>query len=295
MRLGALVGLAALVVSVAGCGEAPAGPAGPGAFAQGSAAPVPPSNVYAGSLTVKPEFADGATVAERSGSAGLALECGTAPYAGGGGGDSRQSAKKTSEAALRDFLTQEAWFSTIPVSGYRVERRDHSRALFSYDVNGRTKIAVLAADNLEDVNGHIGWMMESWAKCDPAELPAEITDALGIGIWQNASGHREPATKIHSFQGAEHCDWQDITFLEVGPGNEPVRYVRDVSQVLANYLRTTYTTAATLPKDATATGLSRNGQHLWLVPSLDAAYLVNDADPGIVERWPAQRPPIGCD
>lgn len=294
-RLSAWVGVAALAVSVAACGGSVAGSGGPAAVVLASDAPVPPSHVYAGSLTIKPDLADDASVAERSGSAGLALECSTAPYAGGGGGDSRVSAQATPEAALQDWLSAEAWFSTLPVTAYRVERSDGARTLLSYDVNGRTKIAVVAADGVEDVNGEAGWMIESWSQCDPAELPADITDALGLGIWQDASGHREPATKVRSFQGAEHCDWQDITFLDVGPGDDPVRYVRDSNQVLSQFLQSTYTNTAALPEEATDTGLSRNGQQLWLVPSQDAAYLVSATDPGSVERWPAARTPIGCD
>ena len=78
-------------------------------------------------------------------------------------------------------------------------------------MDGRTKIAAVAADGVEDVNGDTGWIVESWSQCDPAELPADVTDALGIGIWQDAQA-AGAAAKIRSFQGPEHCDWQDITF-----------------------------------------------------------------------------------
>ena len=199
------------------------------------------------------------------------------------------------EAAFQEWLWAEAWFSTVPVTGYRVERRDETRALLSYDVDGRTKVAAVAADGVQDVNGDDGWMIESWAACDPADLPAEVTDALGVGVWEDASGRREPAATIRSFQGPEHCDWQDITFLDLGSGEEAVHYVRDSSQVLSPYLRTTFRTGATLPEDATDTGFRRSGQELWLVPGQEAAYLVSVDDPGSVERWPAAESPIGCD
>ena len=36
-------------------------------------------------------------------------------------------------------------------------------------------------------------------------------------------GPRVPVAEIRSFQGPEHCDWQDITFLQIGPENKAVR------------------------------------------------------------------------
>ena len=59
------------------------------------------------------------------------------------------------------------------------------------------------------------------------QLPPEVTDDLNIGVWENESGRRVPVTRIQSFQGAEHCDWTDITFLLVGPERKADWYVRD--------------------------------------------------------------------
>ena len=85
--------------------------------------------------------------------------------------------------------------------------------LFSYDVDGRTKVAIFAADDVRDWNRDEGWGVRAWAQCDPSELPPDVTDDLNIGVWEDESGRRVPVTRIQSFQGAEHCSWTDITFL----------------------------------------------------------------------------------
>jgi len=140
----------------------------------------------------------------------------------------------------------------------------------------------------------VGWGVESWATCDPAELPASVTDALGIGVWEDPSGRRVPVTEVRSFQGDEHCDWQDITFLLLGPDGDADEYVRDPSGELDELLRTTYDANAVLPDDATDTGLHRDGRRLWLGVGHETAYLVALDDPHDVERWPAAKRPIGC-
>ena len=75
--------------------------------------------------------------------------------------------------------------------------------------------------------------------------------------------------------------------LNVGPLIQPT--------TLAQYLSTTYLGDASLPGDAEDTGFHRDGRELWLVPSREAAYLVDLDDPADVERWPASTQPIGCD
>ncbi len=79
--------------------------------------------------------------------------------------------------------------------------------LLSY-VGELTKIAFIAADGIRNYNGDEAWGIESWVKCDPAELPADVTEDLEIGVWEDSAGARVPVTRIRSFQGAEHCDWQ---------------------------------------------------------------------------------------
>jgi len=149
------------------------------------------------------------------------------------------------------------------------------------------------ADGIRDYRGEVGWGIVEWADCDPAEFPAEVTDELNVGVWEDASGRRLSVKRVHSFQGAEHCDWTDITFLMIGPGRERADwYVRDTSGELADFLEGKFNDDATLPDDATSTGWRRDGRELWL--GREAAYLVAIDDPHDIERWPAAKEPIGC-
>jgi hypothetical protein len=104
-----------------------------------------------------------------------------------------------------------------------------------------------------------------------------------------------PVGKIQSFQGAEHCGWQDITFVTMGDGEPGHVFLRDTSGELARWSTTTYDGHATLPGDATDTGFERGGRHLWLDRDGSAAYLVSTTDPQDVQRWPGEKVPIGCD
>lgn len=103
-----------------------------------------------------------------------------------------------------------------------------------------------------------------------------------------------PVTRIHSFQGAEHCAWEDITFLVVGPEETADWYLSDSPADFSGLLRTTFTNQTTLPEAASDTGLRRNGRQLWIGPDDEAAYLVSLDDAQDVERWPAAKQPIRC-
>jgi hypothetical protein len=246
-------------------------------------------------MHVATSHADDATVEERTGAAGRALECDTAPYTGGPAeyDIGLASVQGSAEEALSNYFAEE-YPLPAPQQGYRVERADDGRVLFSFDVAQRSKVVFIAADGVVDFDGDRGWGIETWAECDPSELPAEVTEALGIQVWHDAAGNRVPVTVIRSSQGPEHCDWQDITFLHIGPQRDAEEYLRDTTGELADLLSTTYDGAATVPRNATDTGLRRDGRQLWLGPDHDAAYLVSLDDPGDVERWPAAKRPIGC-
>lgn len=203
-----------------------------------------------------------------------------------------EEVRSSPEDAFDNYLEEEGFLYHVPHDGYRVERRDEDRALLSYDVGERTKIAVVLADGIRDYRDQRGWGVVAWADCDPAELPAEVTDDVNVGIWEDASGRRQSVKRIHSFQGAEHCDWTDITFLMIGPDEERADwYVRDTKGEFPEFLRGTFADDATLPKDATSTGWRRGGRELWLAHDKQAAYLVGTDD---VERWPAAKEPIMC-
>jgi hypothetical protein len=254
--------------------------------------PVP--SPYDGPMRVKQDFADEAGVLVRSGAAGRALECDGKPYAGGGGDydGGLESVQDDAPAALEDYFDNEGWDGRWPDDGYQVEREDDDRVLLSWDVDQRTKVAFILADGITDYAGNRGWGVESWAQCNAAELGADEIDDLGIEIWEDADGNRVPTTDVTSFPGAEHCDWQDVTFLMLGGERKGRQFLRDLDGELADQTRTTYDGSATLPDTARDTGFHRDGRELWV--SRDAAYLVDRSDPGDVERWPAAKEPIFC-
>jgi hypothetical protein len=226
-----------------------------------------------------------------------ALECdGETPYLRGEGvyDDGLATVQESSEAALDDYMSESGLSFSMPSDGYAVEREQDGRVLFSYDVDGRTKVSMFAAYGVRDWNGDEGWGVRVWAQCDPSELPPEVTDELNIGVWEDESGRRVPVTRIQSFQGAEHCSWTDITFLLVGREEKADWYVRDTNGDFSGLLRTTYDNEATLPEGATDTGLRRDGRQLWIAPDQQAAYLVSLDDAQDVERWPAATRPIRC-
>jgi hypothetical protein len=199
------------------------------------------------------------------------------------------------KAALDDLMRESGAVVSAPSDGYAVEREQAGRALFSYDVDGRTKVSMFAADGVRDWNGDEGWGVRAWAQCDPSELPADVTDDLNIGVWEDESGRRVPVTRIQSFRGAEHCSWTDITFLLVGREEAADWYVRDTSGGdFSGLLRTTFANDAALPEGATDTRLRRDGRQLWIGPHGKAAYLVSLDDAQDVERWPAAKQPLGC-
>ncbi len=251
------------------------------------------ANAYDGPMQVDQDFGDRASVVERSGAAGLALECAGEPYAGGSGNydTGPESVQGSGEGALEDHLEANG-FLHLPRSGYVVERTTDERVLFSYDVAEQTRVALIAADGVSDLEDDEGWGIESWAQCDPSELPEAVTDELGLQIWQDPTGDRAPLTVIQSYAGPEHCDWDDITFLRVGPEGEHDEFLRDTTGELGDYLATTFADDVALPAAATDTGYSRDGRRLWVTDR--AAYLVAIDDADDVERWPASTEPIGC-
>ena len=198
-------------------------------------------------------------------------------------------------AAFDDYVAASGIGYRAPLEGYRVERKERDRALLSYDVDDRTKVAIVLRDGMRDFDGGVGWGVVAWAVCDPAEFPAAITDELNVGVWHDVSGRRVPATRVRSFRGAEHCEWTDITFLLIGPDERRADwYVRDPTGELRDYQRGAFDPGATLPDGATSTGWSRGGRELWLAADEQAAYLVDAGDPHDVERWPAATEPILC-
>lgn len=229
--------------------------------------------------------------------AGEALECSGRPSAHGAGdyADSGlESVQGSAGEALTDYLEQEGSFLDVPTEGYVVERDDPGRVLLSYDVDGQTKVAFVAADGITDWNDDEGWGIESWAACDPSELPAGVAAGLGVEVWLDQDGQPVPVTRVESYAGPEHCDWQDITFLTLDSRSDrPRQFLRDPTGELGDLLRTSYAARVRLPRDAVDSGFRRDGRELRLAADGSAAYLVVPGESS-GERWPASKERIAC-
>jgi hypothetical protein len=107
-------------------------------------------------------------------------------------------------------------------------------------------------------------------------------------IWTDHEGQPADTRDIQSYLGPEHCDWQSMTFLQLGDRT----YVRDVLPELRSYVDHPYVAHTALPSDAFATGYSRDGRHVWLAADDRTAYV--GADREDVEAWPIEVRPLGC-
>lgn len=293
MQLVTVVVLATLLV---GCGSRTAADR-PALGSTESAATVPATSAalsatptpYAGPLHVDVNDENDPDPRIRGGAAVAALECTGSPNSYGRmGGHTHPNAA----AAFNEFVSNDS--NEVPRDGYRIEREEAGRVLYSYDVDGRTKVALIISDRpLEGFES--GWHVETEGRCDLAEFPDAVTDALGIQVWTDKDGVRVPTTEIQSRQGQEHCKWESVTFLNLG---RP-QYIRDPNGAISSaadslfggQFRTTFDPAATLPADAKDTGFRLDGKSLWLAANKSAAYVGTRET---VERWPAPVKRVGC-
>ncbi|MFI7407158.1 hypothetical protein ACIBU0_00540 [Streptomyces sp. NPDC049627] len=282
MRRGMVAVAVLLATAVAGCGTEEQN-----AVVEGT----PPATPYDGPLYVPVRHLDEdgprATRVE-SGAAGRALECDGQIYSGGGSEPwSEGDGGATPEDGLAAYFEMEQ--PDLPRSGYRVEREEKGRVLFSYDVGGRTKVAVVVAKDRED---RPGWGPETSASCDPAELPESFTDSLEFEIWTDRDGRRVPVTEINSSVGAAHCDWQEAHFLELGTYRDRKVYARDPEGVLEpGMLTAAYDGDVRLPGDAHDTGYRLGDWRVWLTDDKSMAYV---RTPEGVEAWPRVKDGMGC-
>ena len=256
------------------------------------------TDAYNGPMDLPISYADRADVWERGGSAARALECADQPSNGGGADydSGLASTQRSPEAAVDNWMDEEgSWYAGCRGGAIARSGSRRGRVLYSHDVDGLTKAAVIVSDSIHDYEDETGWGVAAWAVCDPAELEAATTNEMGIEVWTDAAGRRVSTAKVSSAAGPEHCDWQDITFLTLGEGGHRRLFVRDTLGEFAELTTTTYADDVTLPADAEPTGWSHDGRELWLGADGGAAYLVSAADGTDVERWPAGRETIGCD
>ncbi len=231
--------------------------------------------------------------------AARALEC-AHRVATSGGGDYVDGGLETVQddprAAVED-LVRAGSVGGLPATGYEVTATDDARVLATLEHDGRTVVAFVVEDGITDWDDDEGWGVTSYAACDLAELPPEVAEEQGTEVWTDAEGTPVPTSRVQSAAGPEHCDWQDVTFLQVGGWRDGEQYLRDVDGLLADHERTTYAADVPLPEVATDTGWRHDGRELWLVPDRSAAYLVvadRPAGPPVGERWPATRERVGC-
>ncbi|WP_340374258.1 hypothetical protein U5640_03090 [Streptomyces sp. SS7] len=282
MRRG-LVAVTAALVAAVGCGA--------GERSDLVVEGTPPTTPYTGRLDLATRTLDTHTpqaLPAESGAAGRALECdGQISDGGGPDGWSSGDGGDTPEDGLRLFF--DMFQPQVPHSGYRVEREADGRVLYSYDVGGRTKVAVVVA---EDQQGRPGWGPETNASCDPAELPAAFSDSLGLEIWTDRDGHRVATTTLTSHAGAEHCGWERAHFLGTGGAEDYRQYVRDPDGVLASgLLAAPYDADVRMPADARDTGYRYGHWRLWLTKDRRTAYV---RTPEGVEAWPLAKRAVAC-
>ena len=195
---------------------------------------------------------------------------------------------------LDHWLDPQGYLHQVPETGYAVETEDGDRVLISYDnESDETVIAFAMRDGQTDYyqDGE-GWMVESYAMCDPADWPQDVTDGLDIGVWQDESGTSVPVTTVVSFHGPEHCGWQESTWIWLGEDGADGEFIGNPTRDLRDGLQTTYELDVPVPADARDTGWSHDGNRLLIAEDGSAAYLVStvaDADRTVGDRWPAAK------
>ncbi|KUO18198.1 hypothetical protein [Streptomyces dysideae] len=287
MRRGLGVATAVVAMASVGCGGEGDEEDWAGLVAGGT----PPATPYDGPLYVpgeEPEVYTLEAVRTAAGAAGRALECDGEIYSGGGSGSwGKSDGGRTPEEGLRAFFDMEQ--ADDPRHGYRVEREEADRVLFSFDVDGRTKVAVVVA---KDQKGRPGWGPESNATCDPAELPASFTESKPYEIWTDRNGDRVPLAEVSSHAGDAHCGWETARFLSMGHYEDDRTYARDPDGVLGSDLLTApYDGEAALPEGARDTGFRFGDRQLWLTDDPSKVYVRAS---GGVEAWPLVKDGMGC-
>jgi hypothetical protein len=227
-----------------------------------------------------------------AGAAGNVVECDT--WGDGGFSDAEvyaEGATADSPEQALEVARSEGLFLSVTMDDLDVAQREEDRVLSVLEVDGVVKQALIVRDGpaTEGAGGR-GWYLESWARCDFAELPRSFTDSLGLQIWTDAAGNPMPTTKIESWKGPEHCDWQAMTFLYLDQ-DETTTFVRAPQPGLEEYFAEPFVEHAELPADAEDTGYRRDGHRLWISSDRQRAYVGTTDD---VEVWPRTVQALAC-
>lgn len=252
---------------------------GAAACADSGAPPGPAGHAYSGPLYLSRSDADH----PNAGAAGNVVQCN---YWGDGGFNDADVYGDGATADSPDAALDTAYHEgVVDPDGLAVAKRESDRVLYVEEFDDVVKYAVIVHDGPATPGaGGPGWYVESWAACDPADLPRSYTDANGVQIWTDESGRPVPTSKIASWHTDDGCVANDGLDIEKRTYGRPL-------PGHAKYFEVPYEAHAELPGDAVDTGYQRDGKHLWLAPDQRAAYLGTAAD---VEVWPALNKGVGC-
>jgi hypothetical protein len=268
------------VALVVACGD-------PSPIGGGRVESVPDSSIPVVDLFEQP-VADAPDPADRAGAAAEFIDCRYGISQGGWSPDfGPPGSASDPDGALLEFV--DGGLFALPAEGYVAEGRDEDRRLYTYSVDGEAKVAVIVADGANvPVGVEDGWVVETFASCDPAEYDPAADDQIPMDIWLDADGNRVPTSIVTSSQGPEHCDWESVTFLWFEDRQfmgDPEGALSDVEFVVP------FDADADLPSDASDTGYHHDGRHLWLSADGTVAYIV---DGDRVEAWPSSTELVGC-
>jgi hypothetical protein len=241
---------------------------------------------YDGPLYVSSEGLEKSDPIRKTGAAGQVVQCDSKVSGGFNDGVYDNGAAASDPTGALATARGEGGFDGAQ-KGYLIAREESQRVLFTYDVDGVPKEAIIVRDG-PTIDGD-GWYIESWARCDLSEFPRAVTDETGTQVWTDRDGKPVEIATIASYVGPEHCGWQASTFLYL----DDAQYVRQPPKDLPDgYFDDPYRADVPLPKAAVDTGYSRDGKNLWLSPDHTRAYVGTENS---VELWPRATPPIGCD
>lgn len=252
---------------------------------------VPQAPPYDGPLFVEVTAPPSDEDADRSGAAGRAVDCDAAPVgyseetAYGGGVD-----RDPVDALVRSVRS----FTPGASGGLHVARTEADRILYTWETERRTRLAFVVHRG-RGGDDKTGWYVESWARCDWAELPPSWAADRGLQLWEDRAGRPVATTTVvsHTASG-EDCLPAGMTTLDLAGGSlERGRSyaAHPDPDFYPDFFTVAYAENQPLPASARATGYERDGRQLWLAADGSRAYVGTSS---AVDVWPAEVQPLGC-
>jgi hypothetical protein len=210
------------------------------------------------------------------------LECDT-PY-GGGGQKARPRAlhgapevpSRSVRAATPEEVIERQFRPGDPLviygrSALGPDTKGRKRYLFTYDREGKRKVAVVVArvETSPDV-----WEWDKLVHCDLSEIPEAGLEKLARRtLWTTRTGALASTTRVYSFRMTpemQRCYGHGVEVVSYGGG----QYIADPLGTLPRPLKEPYVDDAVLPDDAVDTGLRRGEDALWHNRDAARIYLV---------------------